>query len=151
MDLDDLFDFRRRKHPHREHGHDPGPGQDAYPEHDDHRKGRDSPSGNSRWRDGVHRQHRHHDDDEWFGLAQVPHRLLANTRILFLAGAVLLAVTVLAAVFVLPLLGQILDLIERDGLKGLLDRAWQGTGESGSLFPRNPLPIPSEGSSVQWR
>jgi hypothetical protein len=56
------------------------------------------------------------------------HGALANKKLLIAAAVVLMVVVVLAAIFLLPLLGQALDYLGTSGVKGVIDRIWQGTG-----------------------
>jgi hypothetical protein len=77
----------------------------------------------------YYRDHkRGHDDDEMVIISNIMKRLLANKKLLILAGIVLLAVIVLAAIFILPLLGHVLDYVNKTGLKGVVERFWLGTG-----------------------
>jgi hypothetical protein len=41
---------------------------------------------------------------------------------------VLLSVIALVAIFVLSLLGQVVDYVGKSGLNGVIDRVWQGMG-----------------------
>ncbi len=114
MDLEDLFDvMQRRKKPYRK-------GEDRYRE-DDRYRGED----------------RYREDDRYHGRGLPPwFRLLANPKVILLfvvLGLVLLAV---AAFVLLPLLGQLIDQVDSTGgLKGLIDRIWQGSGGGGRASP----------------
>ena len=64
-----------------------------------------------------------------FELSQIAPRLLANKKLLIPVGVLLLAVAALAAVFVLPLLGQLVDYVAKNGLLGVVEGLLKGAGE----------------------
>jgi hypothetical protein len=141
MDLEDLFDGKHRRSKRRYHGsdHDHDRERDHDHSHDeDHHHDRYVESGRGRERDGsshgyepqhdprdYRHGHRHRDDSD---LLQIGHRLLANKKLLVLAAVVALVLLALAAFFLLPLLGQAVDYIDKTGVKGVVDRVWQGEG-----------------------
>jgi len=53
---------------------------------------------------------------------------MANKKLLVLAAVAVLVLLVLAAFFLLPLLGQVIDYVDKTGVKGVVDRVWQGEG-----------------------
>jgi hypothetical protein len=129
MELGDLFDrdHRRGSHGHREHDSDHGNQRGRYREHDDHLDDRDHHESGGRWQSQGDRHQGHHGDDG-FDFPQLGHRLLANKKLLVLAGFVLVPVLVVVAIFALPLLGQLLAYIDKNGLQGVLDRILKGSG-----------------------
>ena len=64
-----------------------------------------------------------------FELSQIAPRPLANKKLLIPVGVLLLAVAALAAVFVLPLLGQLVDYVAKNGLLGVVEGLLKGAGE----------------------
>jgi ABC-type phosphate transport system permease subunit len=56
------------------------------------------------------------------------HRLFANKKLLVIAASVIVVVIVLAAIFLLPLLGQAVEFVDKSGVKGVIDRVWQDGG-----------------------
>ena len=130
MDLDDIFGNTRHQR-HDQHWH--GPRRHDEQHHDDDldeerhgycgdRDDRDHHGDSRRW-SGRHER----GDSESFDLEHLAHQALANKKVLVLAGVALVVVLVLAAIFLLPLLGQAVDYVDKSGLKGVIDRV-QGTG-----------------------
>lgn len=137
MDLKDFFDrdHDRHKQRYRDHQYDNWHDGGRHREHDDYPYER-----------GYHHERRDHgyrppgrhnedndDHNDMLDFSHITHQLLANKNLLILAGAVLLVVIVLLGVFVLPLLGKALPLLgqtveyaDKIGLKGVMDRIWQG-------------------------
>ncbi len=129
MDIDELYgdDHHRRRDRHgqgyRDHGDHDGHGH----HHDD-----DGERGPYRPRDDEHhddlyaRRRYGHEGHGDLDLEQLAYRLLANKKLLIAAAAVLVIVLGLMAVFLLPLLGEALDYVGKSGVKGVVDRIWQG-------------------------
>jgi hypothetical protein len=130
MDLDDLFDRDRHRgtRGHRDHDEDDGHDEGRYRQHRDPLIVRGQYAEHDRRREHPERYHGHDDDDGLPDLSRIAQRLLANKKLLMLAAVVLLAVVALAAVFLLPLLGQVIDYLDKHGIKGVIDRVWQGLG-----------------------
>jgi hypothetical protein len=131
MDLDDLFDRNdgRGARGHRDHDREYGHAADRYRERDDHPYNRDSYGDSDRWGSHGGSRRRGHDDDKLFEFSQIAHRLLANKKLLIPAGVLLLAVAALAAVFLLPLLGPLVDYVAKNGLLGVVEGLLKGAGE----------------------
>ena len=131
MDLDDLFDRndRRGARGHRDHDREYGHYEDRRRDRDDYSYNRDSHGESERW--GSHGSSRRggRDDDEMFEFSQIAHRLLANKKVLIPVAVLLLALAALAAVFVLPLLGQLADYVAKNGLLGVVQGLLKGAGE----------------------
>lgn len=121
MDLEDLF---KRDNHHRKHSkHDKKYDRDLYPKHDEHMDYRDHPYNRDR-----HNGHR--DLDDLLDVSSLLGHLQANRKLLIVAGVIILIIIVALFIFVLPLLGQAVEYVEKIGLKGVVDRLWQGTGGS---------------------
>jgi hypothetical protein len=155
MDLDDLFEGKRH-HGRGQHGERHG-GHGGHGDHDshgsDHRPDaryapvpgpdpRSSPvpgsdprspdprytpeHGDDRYRDDRYRYDRHssgHPDMQRY-LA-----LLSANKGLFLVGGLLLVVLAVGLLVVaLPLLGKALGVVDQNGLKGIVERLWLGSG-----------------------
>jgi hypothetical protein len=131
VDLDDIFGNTRHQR-HDQHWH--GPRRHDEHHHDDDldegrhgyygdRDDRDHHGDNRRWSGRHERGH-----GELLDLERLAHQTLANKKVLVLACVVFVIVLVLAAIFLLPLLGQAVDYVDQSGVKGVIDRVLQGTG-----------------------
>jgi hypothetical protein len=121
MDLDDLFDGGRRHGKHGHDDHDHGRHGGKHREHDDyeHDRGHDE-------RTGRPQSHGDHHDGELPSLSHLMPKLLANKTLVVLTAVALPVVIVLAVIFMLPLLGSVLGFVDQSGVKGVVDRVWQG-------------------------
>lgn len=129
MDLEDLLnrDHHRRRSGYRDHEKKHG---HYWGRHDDNRHAlfdRDHHDDNDQWRMHGNQQYNHHNHDV-FNLSHLLPLLLANKKLLILAGIVVLAIIVIAIVVVLPLFGQAIDFISKSGLQSVIDRLLQLTG-----------------------
>jgi hypothetical protein len=133
MDFEDLFE---RKHHHAIHGRD---GQ-----HDDHdgdalRIGehrhydqdvKGSPSSDKGYRRSSHHDG-HHDSlgDSGGELSKITRQLAANKTVLIIAAISALLLLAIAAFLLLPLLGEVFGLIDKNGIRGMVERLWLGAGK----------------------
>ena len=128
MDLEDIFksDHNRRKrlYPNNDNKHEHYEDRKNKNDHDSYDQ--DHHEYNDRWSKHGDHKYRHHDD--MLNLSYLMPRLLAHKKLLISAGIVLLAVIVLVGIIVLPLLGQVLDYVDKIRFKGVIERVWQGSG-----------------------
>jgi hypothetical protein len=129
MDLEDLFDNDRRNGKRgrgdRDDNHDRR--RDKNNDDDDHRDHRfGNDDDDDEW--GDHRKRHRDDDDDMFDLENIAHKLLANKKLLIIAVIALVAVLAIAVIFILPLLGQATDYVDKNGVKGVVERVWDGSG-----------------------
>ena len=129
MGLEDLFnrDHHRRKSGYRDHEKKHGPYRGRYDENQHVSFDREHHDDSDQWRKHGNQHYNHHNHD-LFNLSHLLPRLLANKKLLILAGIVVLAIIVIAIVVVLPLFGQAFDFISKSGLQDVIDRLLQGTG-----------------------
>ena len=120
MDLEDLFhnDRKGNRHGYRDGDHDHGR---------DHRESHgNGEHHNDRYQFDSHGRKGHEGS---FDLSHTAYRMLMeNKTLLIVAGVALLAIVGLAGILMLPLLKQGLGYIDKNGLQGVFDRIWQGTG-----------------------
>ncbi|MBU3948595.1 MAG: hypothetical protein KJ826_10295 [Proteobacteria bacterium] len=127
MDLEDLFnrDHHRRKREHhnyeKKHGHYGD--RIGKNDHESYDKDHDD---DDRWSKNGDHKYRHHND--LLNISTLMPHLVANKKLLISAGIVLLAVIVLAGIILLPLLGQVIGYMDTIGVKGAVERVWQGSG-----------------------
>lgn len=120
MGIDKLFnhDDDHRKHKHYE---------DNYNENGKALKDHDHKEYNDRLRKHEYHKNRHHNYD-LFNPSRLMPILIANKKLIILVGVVFFGVLVLAIILALPLLGQILDYINKIGGQDLIQRLLQLTG-----------------------
>lgn len=131
MDLEDLLggDKHRRRNKNRHGYRDHGDHDEHGHRHGEHAERNSNRPHDHHREDERNRSHRNGDDRRGdFDLEHVAERILANKKLLIVAAVVLVVVLVLAAIFLLPLLGQAIDYVDKGGVKGVLDRVWQGSG-----------------------
>lgn len=119
MDFDDLFEHKRRHYGSRHHVTDD--------EHFD--RGRDS--------DGYHLQrtgdrgdtHRDSYASGDLGLPHLLRQILANKVLAIGAVILILALLGLALLVLVPILGELLGYVDKNGVKGIIERLWQGSAK----------------------
>jgi hypothetical protein len=125
MDLGDLFDFEA-----------PGRHRDRRDHRNGHQERHGSAQGDEEYPDARQSwKNRGHDDhgDEGEGLGFSPFKhplpmLFANKKALVIVGIVLAVLLVVAAYFLLPLAWQAVQYVEKNGVQGVINRIWKGSG-----------------------
>lgn len=128
MGFDDLIgDDDRRHRDQRGYRYADHHGHNHHDNRDDERYPYRSP--NDELEDSRYSRHRHDHRGGDFDLEHIARLVLANKKLVIAAALVLVVVIVLAAIFLLPLLGQVLGYVDKGGVKGVLDIAGQLTKE----------------------
>ncbi len=133
MDFEDLFERKHRKAIHGRDGH-----------HDDH-DGADLRIGGHRHYDrddeaspssdkGARRSSHHDGHRDSFGdggleLSNITRKLVANKTALIVAAISAVLLLAIAAFLLLPLLGQMFGFVDKNGLRGIVERLWLGGGK----------------------
>lgn len=131
MDFEDLFNgkYHRRDHGKRHHedGHDRDRGK--YGKFEDHEYHQRHHERGDLELERADRHHNHH-DNEHLDLFLIGRRLLAQKKLLIPAAIVIVVFLGLAVILVLPWLGQAVEYIDRYGIKGVIERLWEGAAGS---------------------
>ncbi|MBE0604636.1 MAG: hypothetical protein IH611_13550 [Deltaproteobacteria bacterium] len=131
MDFEDLFhkDRRRNRHGYRDGDHDHGREHREGHENGEYHNDRHHFDKGMEWRDHDHGSHGRKGHEGSFDLSHTAYRMFMNNKtLLIVAGVALLAIVGLVGILMLPLLKQVLGYIDKQGLQGVFDRIWQGTG-----------------------
>jgi hypothetical protein len=122
MELGDLFDFEG-----------PGRHRDRRDYGDGHSERRGTTQGEDEYSDarqgwkGRGRDD-HGEDGKRLGFKQLLPRLFADKKLLVFAGVVLILVLVGIGLLVLPWVSQGVQFVEKNGIQGVIDRIWRGSG-----------------------
>jgi len=120
MGIDKLFNHEDDHRKHKNY-------EDHYNENGKALKDHDQQEYNDRLRKHEYHKNSRHNYD-LFNLSRLMPILIANKKFIILIGVVFFGVLVLAIILALPLLGQILDYINKIGGQDLIQRFLQLTG-----------------------
>jgi hypothetical protein len=123
MELGDLFDFES-----------PGRHRDRRDYGDSERRGttqgeEDYPDGRHGWKNHGHDAHGDYGEGLGFGhFRNLFPKLFVNKKALVVMGILLVLLLAVAVYFLLPLAWQAVQYVEKNGVQGVINRVWKGSG-----------------------